>query len=109
MYWPPILGQGSLQWPAVFSVIHQPGLLWECWKPLKTLDQMSVTEVWQRYNDGEPVFDMHGNQTGIKPPLRLVEQHWKAEWRGGPTVGFKYFIFGCSSCLFRRIAKPGGG
>jgi hypothetical protein len=86
MYWPPILGQGSLQWPAVFSVIHQPALLWECWKPLKTLDQMSVTEVWQCYNDGEPVFDVNGDQTGVKPPLRLVEQHWHADWRGGPTV-----------------------
>jgi hypothetical protein len=35
---------------------------------------MTVREVWECYNDGEPVFDMNGNQTGIKPPLRLVEQ-----------------------------------
>ncbi|KIM75214.1 hypothetical protein PILCRDRAFT_49321, partial [Piloderma croceum F 1598] len=71
MCWPPILGQGSLQWPAVFSVIHQPALLWDCWKPSKTLDQMTVRGVWECYNDGEPVFDVNGNQTGIKPPLRL--------------------------------------
>ena len=47
---------------------------------------MTVREVWECYNDGEPVFDMNSNQTGIKPPLRLVEQQWKAEWQGGPTV-----------------------
>jgi hypothetical protein len=69
---------------------------------------MTICEVWECYNDGEPVFDANGEQTGIKPPLRLVEQRWKAEWRGGPTVGFIYFIFGGSSS-FRRTAKPGGG
>jgi len=86
MVWPPILGQGSLQWPAVFSVIYQPSFLWDCWKPSKTLDNMTVQEVWECYNDGEPVWDASGEQTGVKPPLCLVEQHWKAEWRGGPTV-----------------------
>ena len=75
MVWPPILGQGSLQWPAVFSVIHQPNFLWDCWKPLKTLDNMTVQEVWECYNDGEPVWDASREQTGVKPPLRLVEQH----------------------------------
>jgi hypothetical protein len=54
---------------------------------------MTVQEVWECYNDGEPVFNANGNQTGIKPPLRLVEQYWKAEWRGGPTVGSKYIYF----------------
>jgi hypothetical protein len=114
MCWPPILGQGSLQWPAVFSVIHQPALLWDCWKPSKTLDQMTIQEVWECYNDGEPVFDVNGNQTGIKPPLRLVEQHWKAEWRGGPTVEL-IIIFSILSHAkhllhsSHRTVKPGGG
>jgi hypothetical protein len=112
MVWPPILGQASLQWPTVFSVIHQPGLLWDCWKPSKTLDSMTVQEVWQCYNDGEPVFDANGEQTGIKPPLRLVEQHWKAEWRGGPAVSpcsFLLWSFRLTDCYNSRTARHGGG
>ena len=90
MYWPLILGQGSLQWLAVFLMIHQPALLlWECWKPLKTLDQMSVTEVWQCYNDGE-----------------------LADWRGGPMVTPFFFLFLLFLMLnpeLCRTNKPGGG
>lgn len=75
---------------------------------------MTILEVWECYNDGEPVFDVNGNQTGIKPPLRLVEQHWKAEWRGGPTVEL-IIIFSILSHAkhllhsSHRTVKPGGG
>jgi hypothetical protein len=114
MCWPPILGQGSLQWPAVFSAIHQLALLWDCWKPSKTLNQMTIQEVWECYNDGEPVFDVNGNQTGIKLPLQLVEQHWKAEWWGGPMVELiiVFSILSRAKHLLHashRTIKPGGG
>ena len=59
---------------------------------------MTVQEVWECYNDGEPVFNMNGEQTGIKLPLRLVEQRWKAEWRGGSTVALFFYIPLCGLC-----------
>jgi hypothetical protein len=70
---------------------------------------MSVTEVWRCYNDGEPVFDVNGDQTGVKPPLRLVEQHWHADWRGGPTVTPFVSLFLMLNPELCRTGKPGGG
>ncbi|KDR75964.1 hypothetical protein GALMADRAFT_225713 [Galerina marginata CBS 339.88] len=76
----PVLGQGSVQWNDVFTQIKQPGPLWDTWKPSRTLDQMSVQDVWDCYNVGESVQE-NGRKTGVKPPLRLVEQKFGSEWR----------------------------
>ncbi|KDR69528.1 hypothetical protein GALMADRAFT_230698 [Galerina marginata CBS 339.88] len=76
----PVLGQGSIQWNDVFTQIKQPGPLWDTWKPSRTLDQMSVQDVWDCYNVGESVQE-NGRKTGVKPPLRLVEQKFGTEWR----------------------------
>ncbi|KAF8517098.1 hypothetical protein JB92DRAFT_3307239, partial [Gautieria morchelliformis] len=85
--WPPILGQQSVRWADVFSLIRQPGLLWDVWKPSKTLDQVqTVDELWQCWSAGESALDNAGNVTGSKPPLRLVEQYFKSTWRKGATV-----------------------
>jgi hypothetical protein len=75
-----------VQWPAVFALIKQTEPLWQTWKPSKTLDQMSVQLVWDCYNTGEAVLDESGQPTGMKPPLRLVEQHFQTSWRKGPIV-----------------------
>ncbi|KAG6848797.1 hypothetical protein H0H93_013955 [Arthromyces matolae] len=77
----PIFSQHA-PWAAVFDTIRQPSALWEAWKPNKTLDQMSIVSVWDCYNTGEAVYDIKtGNQMGVKPPLRLVEQRFRHEWR----------------------------
>lgn len=56
-------------------------MLWKYWKPNKSLDDYSLDEIWTCYILGEPVIDDTGHQTGMKPPLRLVEQTFKSEWR----------------------------
>jgi hypothetical protein len=82
LLWPPVLGQKSVRWDQVFSLIQQPDQLWESWKPSKTLDKYDLKSLWECYVLGEPVFDPMGMQTGIKPPLQLVEQHFQSSWRG---------------------------
>lgn len=96
LLWPPILGQRSVKWETVFKLIRQPQFLWDCWKPSKSLDQYSLNELWACYNFGENVFDEHGVQIGAKPPLRIVEQHFKAEWRTGKLEGLKSVSIMCS-------------
>ena len=81
LVFPPVLGQGTVTWSAVLSRIKQPDYLWDCWKPTRSLEQMSVHDIWSCYDAGEQVFDGSGNPTGVKPPLRLVEQTFKSRWR----------------------------
>ena len=49
-------------------------------EPSGSFDTQSIQALWDCYNVGEAVFDGDGHQTGIKPPLRLVEQHFQACW-----------------------------
>ncbi len=76
----------SVQWPVVFSKIRQTEPLWDTWKPSGSFDTQSIQAIWDCYNVGEAVFDGDGYQTGIKPPLRLVEQHFQARWRKTSNV-----------------------
>lgn len=81
----PVLGQGSVHWNDVFAQIKQPEPLWDTWKPSKTLDHMSIQDIWDCYNIGEGI-EENGVQTGVKPPLRLVEQVFGSEWRKAGKV-----------------------
>ncbi|CAK5268920.1 unnamed protein product [Mycena citricolor] len=87
---PPIIGQKAATWSAIFLAIKQPGYCWSVWAPAKTLDKYSsVSELWSVFADGEPRLDSRGQQTGVKPPLRLVEETFGEKWRAGPAVGSK--------------------
>ena len=110
LLWPPVLGQKSVRWDQVFALVKRPELLWDCWKPSKSLDQYSLEELWTCYNLGEPVFDAARVQTGIKPPLQLVEQYFQSKWRGrssgvcqSVTDGY---ILSLKYCYY-RIGKGG--
>ncbi|KAJ6608481.1 hypothetical protein B0H10DRAFT_1815675 [Mycena sp. CBHHK59/15] len=79
---PPVLGQKSARWLDIFPLIHQPKLCWDVWGPDKSLEQFSgLDELWTTYVIGAPVLDTNGTQTGMKPPLKLVEQHFQHKWR----------------------------
>ncbi|KAJ7756996.1 hypothetical protein B0H16DRAFT_1314634 [Mycena metata] len=79
---PPLFGQKSARWPDVFALIRQPKMCWAVWGPSKTVDKFNdVREFWTTYVDGEPVYNDAGVQTGMKPPLQLVEQYLQASWR----------------------------
>ncbi|KAJ3777434.1 hypothetical protein FB446DRAFT_699989 [Lentinula raphanica] len=44
---PPYLGQKSIHWDDIFKLVRQPILLWDCYKPSKSLDQWeSLNELW---------------------------------------------------------------
>jgi hypothetical protein len=91
-----VLGQGSISWNDVFARIKQPRPLWDMWKPSKPLDQMSIQDVWDCYNVGEGV-EVNGMKTGVKPPLRLVEQKFGSEWRKAGRV--------CLFCVIKSTKK----
>ncbi|KAJ7238034.1 hypothetical protein C8J57DRAFT_1246766 [Mycena rebaudengoi] len=78
LVWPPIFGQKYVAWPEIFSLIHDPQSLFGVWKPSKSLNEMTFTEVWNAWSVGEAT---EGPIPGQKPPLRLVEQYFKAKWR----------------------------
>ncbi|KAJ7234260.1 hypothetical protein C8J57DRAFT_1531801 [Mycena rebaudengoi] len=76
--WPPIFGQNSVAWPEIFPLIHDPHSLFDIWKPSKSMNEITLAEVWKAWSVGEAV---DGPVLGQKPPLRLVEQYFKAKWR----------------------------
>ncbi|KAJ3821428.1 hypothetical protein F5880DRAFT_1582041 [Lentinula raphanica] len=85
---PPYIGQKSISWDDVFKQIQQPERLWDLYKPTKTLDQWeSLSELWHCWSVGEPEIDSNGVQTGVRPPLRLVEQYFRHKWRPGKPAG----------------------
>lgn len=86
LLWPPVLGQKSITWNTVFDLVQRPELLWEVWKPSKSLDRYDLKGLWECYTVGEPVLNADSVQTAIKPPLRLVEQYFQASWRKGAAV-----------------------
>ena len=83
LLWPPVLGQKSVTWDQIFQLIEpeSAGVLWDVWKPTKSLNEYTISELWVCYNTGEQVFDDLGTPTGIKPPLRIVEEHFHSAWR----------------------------
>ncbi|KAJ3752657.1 hypothetical protein EV360DRAFT_75166 [Lentinula raphanica] len=85
---PPYVGQKSISWDDVFKQVQQPERLWDLYKPTKTLDQWeSLSELWHCWSVGEPEIDSNGVQTGVRPPLRLVEQYFQHKWRPGKPAG----------------------
>ncbi|KAJ3730396.1 hypothetical protein C8R42DRAFT_650031, partial [Lentinula raphanica] len=85
---PPYVGQKSITWDDVFKQVQQPEQLWDLYKPTKTLDQWeSLSELWHCWSVGEPETDSTGVQTGVRPPLRLVEQYFQYKWRPGKPAG----------------------
>lgn len=86
LLWPPILGQRSVQWADVFKLVKRPEMLWKVYQPRLTLDQYTIEGLWTCYNAGEAAVNSAGHETGLKPPLRLVEQHFSFQWRRGTQV-----------------------
>ncbi|KAJ3819062.1 hypothetical protein F5880DRAFT_1510457, partial [Lentinula raphanica] len=69
-----------------------PILLWDCYKPSKSLDQReSLNELWNCWTVGEAVYDQDGVQTGVKPPIRLLEQYFQHNWHKGNAKQWEHF------------------
>ncbi|EIW84103.1 hypothetical protein CONPUDRAFT_163327 [Coniophora puteana RWD-64-598 SS2] len=81
LLWPPVLGQQSVQWTDVFALVQQPEHLWDVWKPSKLLDSMTLDEIWKCWRTGEATEDSTGEPSGLKPPLKSVEECFGSRWR----------------------------
>ncbi|CAK5271696.1 unnamed protein product [Mycena citricolor] len=89
-FMPPFMGQKAITWSMVFLAIKQPSYCWKAWAPSKTIGQFEdVAEVWRVWTEGEPRTDANGVQTGMRPPLRLVEETFGHCWRTGNQIGSK--------------------
>jgi len=99
MMWPPVLGQGTRQWPDIFKLIHRPEMLWDVYAPSNSIEEMDIDGIWTCYNVGEAVLDAEGHQTGMKPPLRILEQWFAARWRTSAKV--------CMCHLFHMLCIHG--
>jgi predicted Holliday junction resolvase-like endonuclease len=109
---PPLLGQKSARWPDVFALIKRPALCWAVWGPTKTLDQFeNVDNLWAVYTVGDPVFNSTMMQTGVKPPLQLVENYFHSDWRTSDDVSVRissllfYLYFTTVSQERKRLQK----
>lgn len=97
LIFPPLLGQRGVNWTDVFSLIKRPGLLWEVWKPMGTLDSIAtVSEMWDFWKLlGQPVRNEQGVITGMTPPLSMVEAQFGASWRKSPSVSLSQLYVCC--------------
>ena len=87
--WPPILGQKCIRWVDVFALIQQPKFLYDVYKPLApSFDQMTMASIWECWDSGEAVHDKNGDISGMKPPIRQIEQQFGSGWRKGSKVCF---------------------
>ncbi|OJA10895.1 hypothetical protein AZE42_08364, partial [Rhizopogon vesiculosus] len=71
MLYPPVLGQQSIQWREVFSLIRQPQHLWDMWKPSRTLDQMDLDTLWACWTTGKAKLDQEDQPTGMKTAITI--------------------------------------
>lgn len=89
MIWPPSLVQPCLPtWQEIFGLICRPELLFNVWKPNKSLDKLTIIEVWNCY-----VFGVRRADGRLKPPLRSVEQEFQARWRSSEKVWLLRIIY----------------
>ncbi|KAJ7027044.1 hypothetical protein C8F04DRAFT_1399692 [Mycena alexandri] len=79
----PVFGMRSARWVEdIFPAILRPALCWDVWCPSNTMEQFeSIKEIWEVYSIGERICDDDGTRTKMKPPLKLVAQFFRHEWR----------------------------
>ncbi|KAJ6493137.1 hypothetical protein C8R45DRAFT_1136097 [Mycena sanguinolenta] len=97
----PIMGMQSARWVEdVFPAIKRPEMCWDVWGPGSGLEQFSDIEaMWKIYAVGARISvdgdsgETDGGETHMKPPLKLVENFFRHEWRtsaitqvGTPTL-----------------------
>lgn len=93
----------------MFALVKWPELLWDCWPPSKSLDQYDLQELWACYSLGKPVFNVTQIQTGIKPPLQLMEEYFQSKWCGH-SLGVSPLSLTCIlrlECCLLRIGRDG--
>jgi hypothetical protein len=92
----------GIRWPDIFLLIKQPQYLYDVYKPSHaSFDKMDLGSIWECWNAGEAAYDKAGNLSGVKPPLREVEQQFGSEWRKGPQVCWLWSLGSGLSPIFK--------
>lgn len=71
-----------------------------------------MRDMWVSYAHGEEAKDESGQVTGVKPPLRIVEEHWpKGCWRKSGQVTFLSLLIDLitSLMILSRHVRHGKG
>jgi hypothetical protein len=73
MYSPsfPTFDTAHCTWQAIFKMILQPTLLWDCWSPKALGAYLDVKSLWEVWQEGALI-----EGVGRAPPLQLVEAEW---------------------------------
>jgi hypothetical protein len=67
----PTFNTAHCTWQAIFKMILQPALLWDCWSPKALGAYLDVKSLWTVWQEGALI-----EGVGRAPPLQLVEAEW---------------------------------
>ena len=67
----PTFNTAHCTWQAIFKMILQPTLLWDCWSPKALGAYPDIKSLWTVWQEGALV-----EGVGRAPPLQLVEAEW---------------------------------
>jgi hypothetical protein len=67
----PTFDTAHCTWQAIFKMILQPTLLWDCWSPKALGAYPDVKSLWVVWQEGALI-----EGVGRAPPLQLVEAEW---------------------------------
>ena len=67
----PTFDTAHCTWQAIFKMILQPSLLWDCWSPKAIGAYPDVKSLWVVWQEGALI-----EGVGRAPPLQLVEAEW---------------------------------
>ena len=67
----PTFNTAHCTWQAIFKMILQPALLWDCWSPKALGAYPDVKSLWVVWQEGAVI-----EGVGRAPPLQLVEAEW---------------------------------
>ncbi|KAJ9104196.1 hypothetical protein QFC20_004634 [Naganishia adeliensis] len=77
---PPFLGIKGVSWEMVFPYVKNPAPLWSVWKPRDLGMYESLKEVWLDWDR------VRSDGKGVRPPLKEIEQEFKAKWRSSEAA-----------------------
>ncbi len=80
-------------------------MLWDLYKPSKTLDQFDLHSLWTSYNIREEETDKNGRAM-LKPPIRVVEECFSHQWRNISKACFSFIPVGDATLTVSLFSPP---
>ena len=67
----PAFDTAHCTWQAIFKMILQPNLLWDCWSPKALGAYPDIKSLWAVWQEGALI-----EGVGRAPPLQLIDAEW---------------------------------